>query len=39
VEDNIKTALKEIGREIVVWILMVQDRNQWWILRKHGNES
>jgi hypothetical protein len=30
VGDNIKMDLREIWWEDVDWILMVQDRDQWW---------
>jgi hypothetical protein len=29
-EDNIRMNVKEIGYESVDWILMGQDRDQWW---------
>jgi len=29
-EDNIKMDLKKLECEDVNWILLVQDRNQWW---------
>jgi hypothetical protein len=28
-EDNIKMGFRKIGREIVDWILLAQDRAQW----------
>jgi len=31
-EGNIKIDLKETGWEVVEWIHLVQDRNQWWTL-------
>jgi hypothetical protein len=31
-EDNIKMDVMEIGREVVDWIQLAQDRDQWWAL-------
>jgi hypothetical protein len=31
-ENNIRMNLKEIGWEIVDWMHLSQDRDQWWIL-------
>jgi hypothetical protein len=31
-EDNIRTNLRETGREGVDWIHMTPDRNHWWAL-------
>jgi hypothetical protein len=28
-EDNIRMNLKEMGRKIVAWMQLAQDRNQW----------
>jgi hypothetical protein len=33
-EDNIIMNLKEIGWEVVVWIYLAQERDQWWTLVK-----
>jgi hypothetical protein len=33
-EDNIRTDLREIGLEGVVWINLVQDRDRWQALVK-----
>jgi hypothetical protein len=29
-ENNIKTALQEVGREGMDWIDLAQDRDRWW---------
>jgi hypothetical protein len=31
-EDNNRLDLREIGWEVVDWIHLVQDRDQWWLL-------
>jgi hypothetical protein len=31
-EDSIKIDIKESGYEIVNWIYLEQDKNQWWAL-------
>jgi hypothetical protein len=31
-EDNFRTDLREIGSEVVGWMHMNQDRDQWWAL-------
>jgi hypothetical protein len=31
-EDNIRTDFREIGWEVVDWILLAQDRDQWQVL-------
>jgi predicted small integral membrane protein len=31
-EDNIETDLKEIDYEVMNWIHLAQDRDQWWAL-------
>jgi hypothetical protein len=31
-EDTIKMYLREVGWEAVDWILMAQNRDQWWAL-------
>jgi hypothetical protein len=37
-EDNIKMDLREIGTEVVDWIHLAQDRDQWRAL-EYGNET
>jgi hypothetical protein len=34
-EDNIKTDLREIGIDGANWILLAQDRVQWWTTGEH----
>jgi hypothetical protein len=29
-EDDIRMNLREVGWEVVDWMLMAQDRDQWW---------
>jgi hypothetical protein len=29
-EDNIRTDLREIGWEVVGWMHLIQDWDQWW---------
>jgi hypothetical protein len=31
-EYNIRTDLREIGWEVLDWMYLVQDRDQWWAL-------
>jgi len=31
-EDNIRMDLREIGWEVVDWMHLAQDRDQWWAL-------
>jgi hypothetical protein len=31
-KDNIRTDIREIGWEVVDWMHLAQDRDQWWAL-------
>jgi hypothetical protein len=31
-ENNVRMDLREMGSEVVDWIHLAQDRNQWWAL-------
>jgi hypothetical protein len=36
--DNIKMDLHEVGRRVVDWIGLAEDRDMWWELGECGNE-
>jgi hypothetical protein len=35
-EDNIRMELTEIGPEVVYWMHLTQDRDQWWAVVNTG---
>jgi hypothetical protein len=38
-EDNVEVDVKEIVCEGMDWINLAQDRDSWWVLFEHCNES